>query len=80
MTVDRGLACVVCGIIHQTLVNYANLQLLLLGLVELVWAIIKIQALRQKVYRHQALVYVNVMENIIRIAFQFNCYLYANHI
>jgi len=80
MTIDRGLCCLACGIIHQKLINHSNLQLLLLGCVELMWIMIKIIAIKQNVYRHKALAYINLIENLIRICFQLNCYLYANHI
>ncbi len=76
--INRGAVCLLFGAIHQFLLPYPNIQLLSLGLCEILWIIAQVTGLAWQIYQCALLVWLNVIEGFLRMGLQLTLYLYAN--
>lgn len=77
-SIDRGLICLIFGVAHRILLNFPNAQLLVLGILQLIWITSRYIFLNRSVYHQKLLIFINTLSSMMRIIFQLTSFIYSH--
>lgn len=75
---DNGIFFLLLGSAHQLLIEFPNIQLILLFNLDCVWTVVKCYFFFKKIPKSRLLYLSSIVENMIRLSFQVVSYLYQN--
>ncbi len=74
--IDRGVICLLFGTVHQLFISSKNMQLGLLGIIEIGWIVKKVISIYRGLYQEKLLVCASILNGFCRVLLQISIYLY----